>query len=433
MSVADFLQFFSSLFQKQEFFAQFVERSFFTVASIAELLTALFILFAAYKTSVFAVNRYIQQPAHKNFFHYWSGRLIFPALILAYGLTAASLWRILSGNPAVWLRLLAITAPWMMLIRTFTAVLHYILPDNRFSSSAERFFSGLIWCGFVLWFSGLNETLYEWASSINFTLGKTSISLYVLANGIFWVFITIMAAMWIAQFLENRLMKLERINLNLRIVLGKVMKTLMIILAVLITLSAAGIDLTVLSVFGGALGIGLGFGLQKIASNYVSGFIILLERSVRPGDRLTVGGFTGKVTKIQSRYSVLQNASGEEALVPNETFISSPIISSTYDDNIIWRKLEVQVAYNTDLPFAMNLMVEAATASSRVDKNKPPKGLVVNFADSGITLGVSFWVQNPELGFSSLDSEILFGIWQRFNEHKIEFPYPQREVRILRS
>ena len=236
--------------------------------------------------------------------------------------------------------------------------------------------------------------------------------------------------MWLAKWINVKLMA-SRLDINVRIVLSKTIKTVLMILSVLIALPLVGIDLTVLSVFGGALGVGLGFGLQKIASNYVSGFIILADRSIRPGDRLTVNNFTGYVSEITSRFVVLRDAVGASALIPNETFVTSTVINESFSGNALSQSLDIQVAYHTDLTLALRILKEAAAEQERVSKNPEPSALLISFGDNGINLRVGFWVNDPENGFGGLFSAILMTIWRRFNEEKIEFPYPQREVRIL--
>ena len=235
--------------------------------------------------------------------------------------------------------------------------------------------------------------------------------------------------MWLAKWLDSQLMSSKHLDINLRIVLSKIIKTLLMVLSVLIALPIVGIDLTVLSVFGGALGVGLGFGLQKIASNYVSGFIILADRSIRPGDRLTVNNFTGYVTEITSRFVVLRSGTGQEALIPNETFVTSTVINESYTGKSLYQTLNVQVAYHTDLTLALEILEQAAAAQERVEGK--PSAYLIGFGDNGIDLRVGFWVRDPENGFLGLYSAILMMIWKRFNEEDIEFPFPQREIRIL--
>lgn len=252
----------------------------------------------------------------------------------------------------------------------------------------------------------------------------------MILNGILWVGLLMIGASWLARFIGERLEKSSLDN-NLSMILSKIIKTVMMVLAVLIALPLVGIDLTVLSVFGGALGVGIGFGLQKVASNYISGFIILGDRSIRMNDRLTVNNFTGYVTKITSRFVVLRNANGTEALIPNETFVTSMVVNESYTSRELQQAFNIQVAYHSDLIKALEIIKSAAAAQSRVSENPAPLAVVTNFGDNGIDLRVTYWVKDPENGFAALQSAIFLDIWRQFNEHGIEFPYPQREVRIL--
>ena len=238
-------------------------------------------------------------------------------------------------------------------------------------------------------------------------------------------------AMWVAKIAQTKLMANNHLDINLRIMLSNIIKTVLIVLSVLIALPLVGINLTVLSVFGGALGVGIGFALQKIASNYISGFIILGDRSIRPGDRLTVNNFTGYVTKITSRFVVLRSAAGAEALVPNETFITSMVVNESYTGKALSQSLDVQVSYSSDIVRALEIMQSCAAEQKRVEDSPAPNAFLIGFADNGINLRVTFWVGDPENGFLGLFSAILLDIWKRFNEENIEFPFPQREVRIL--
>jgi small-conductance mechanosensitive channel len=192
-----------------------------------------------------------------------------------------------------------------------------------------------------------------------------------------------------------------------------------------------GINLTTLSVFGGALGVGLGFGLQKIASNYVSGFIILLDHSIRLGNIISVGDDRGQVTRITTRFTVLRSLTGIEAIVPNEQLISSVVRNESYTDRQVRVALPVQVGYDSDLELAMRLLAESADAQPRVMKTPAADVFVKEFADSGINLELGFWIADPENGFGKLRSDINLAIWHAFKQNGIQIPYPQREIRIL--
>jgi small-conductance mechanosensitive channel len=243
----------------------------------------------------------------------------------------------------------------------------------------------------------------------------------------------VLVALWLSSAIESRLYAAAKLDNNLRAVLVRLSRALLIALAVLIGLPMVGIDLTTLSVFGGALGVGLGFGLQKIASNYVSGFILLLDNSIRIGNIITVGADRGEVTRITTRYTVLKNLSGVEALVPNELLVGSVVQNESYSDPKVRVALPVQVSYDSDLERAMAIMAAAAKAQARVLAEPPPAVLLKDFADSGINLELGFWVADPELGVGVLRSDINLAIWGEFKQAGISIPFPQREVRILKG
>lgn len=366
--------------------------------------------------------------------HFWihsAWRLSWPTSLLILTIITHHIW-ILFYPQSVWFAFMGITTFWLILIRFIMAILRFALP-KLFEKSGEYFLSFLLWLSFVFWLSGLDDAILESLNYVTFNIGKTRISLLGILTAILWVGVTLIIALWIGRLLEIRIMSLNRIDMNVRIVINKVIRTGLVVLAVLITLPLVGIDLTVLSILGGAVGVGVGFGLQKIASNYISGFIILLDRSIRMGDRLIINDkTTGYVTKITSRYVVLKSADGSEALVPNETLVTNTVINQSYSDKSMWQQINLQVAYDTDLTKALAILQAAAT-HPRIETTPGPSANVVNFGDSGIDLSIGFWVRDPENGFSTLRSSVLLSIWSQFKQHKIEFPFPQREIRILNN
>ena len=422
--------FVSDLFNRSAFTAHLLERSFRQPLGWVELA----LMFALGMCAYFCANKLEQHPRIKQLrprpVRHIIQRLLFPLLMLLLGILAQIVWTLFEVR-AVWLQLLVLAAHWMILIRLTLAILHSALPKTVLGDTLERGISSILWGFFILWISGIDDLLIAWLKSLTFSVGSSKLNVYTVLTGLLWVGIVMIFMMWLAKWINMQLMASVRLDINLRIVLTKIIKTLLMILSVLIALPLVGIDLTVLSVFGGALGVGLGFGLQKIASNYVSGFIILADRSIRPNDRLTVNNFTGYVTEITSRFVVLRGASGAEALIPNETFVTSTVINESYTSTALHQTLDVQVAYRTDLTLAMQILQQAAAEQKRVSQTPAPTAFLVSFGDNGINLRVGFWVNDPENGFAALFSEILLTIWRRFNEEHIEFPYPQREVRIL--
>ena len=369
-------------------------------------------------------------PADWGFGKYLMYRLVLPLSAQLWTQLAAVLWQLAVGVRSELLVVSATLLFWMSIIRVLTAVVRHALPEGKLERSTEHFMSMLLWTGFASWAVGVDTVVLDWLESISFRVGKNEIDLLMILSALVWVSVIMVGALWVSKLIEQRVMKLSDVDLSLRIVFTKLARTLLMVTGVLVALPIVGIDLTVLSVFGGALGVGLGFGLQKIASNYVSGFIILLDRSIRLGDRLMVENRTGYVTKITSRYIVLKTADGSEALVPNDTLIANTVVNQSYSDKAIWTSVPVQVAYGTDLEQALSLLKQAAE-HPRILKDPAPNAFVTLFADSGINLELGFWVADPENGFLGLKSDVNLAIWRLFQQYGISIPFPQREVRML--
>jgi small-conductance mechanosensitive channel len=229
------------------------------------------------------------------------------------------------------------------------------------------------------------------------------------------------------------LMRADTIDESIRIVLARLGKAFLVIVAVLIAMRLVDIDITVLSVFGGALGVGLGLGLQRIASNYVSGFIILLDRSLRIGDVITVDKYNGSVTQIRTRCTVVRAPNGVEALVPNELLLNQAVQNFSFGDKNGNTVTRIRVAYDTDIDDAMRLMRVAAEAQPRILSDPATTVGLKEFGADGIELELTFWVPDPETGTDMLRSDVNRAIWKAFKEAGIAVPYPQREVRLRRD
>ena len=220
-------------------------------------------------------------------------------------------------------------------------------------------------------------------------------------------------------------------EMTLRVMLAKLLRPLLVLFALFLVLPAVGVDLTALSVFGGALGVGIGFGLQKIASNYISGFIILLDRSVKIGDIVTIEKHSGQLDKMTARYVVVRGGDGTEAIIPNETVITSTVINHSYSDTRVCVTVPVQISYAAIWTPPRELLLDAARAHPRALPTPEPRVAITAFADNGINLELGVWISDPELGGAALRSDIYYAIWREFKAHGIEIPYPQREVRML--
>ena len=319
----------------------------------------------------------------------------------------------------------------LLLVRLFFYLLRHVFARGSVVRSFERASAVVVGGGLVLHVSGLLPDAIDLLDGFTFHLGKQKLTLWLVLQGLFWVAITLLTAMWLSGAIEARLMRAESLHTSLRVVFSRLATALLVLFAVIMVLPLVGIDLTVLSVFGGAIGVGLGFGLQKIASNYVSGFIVLLDRSIRIGDLITVDNFYGEVKNITTRYAVVRALDGREAIIPNELLISTTVLNHSYTNRQIRIALPLQIAYRSDVQQAMRLMEEAARRHARALAEPPPKAFLLRFADSGVDLELGVWIGDPENGMAAIRSELYLDIWRAFQDAGIEIPYPQREIRIL--
>jgi len=319
----------------------------------------------------------------------------------------------------------------MALVRIVVFVLRQAFPTADWLTAWERIISAMIWGWLALYITDLAPYVIDALEQVQFKVGKQSVDLWMILHGLLTVFLTVVFALWIAGIIETRLMRFETLDSSLRMVGIRVAKALLTVIAIVASLSLVGIDMTALSVFTGALGVGLGFGLKNIASNYISGFIILLDRSIRLGNVIQIGADGGMVTQITTRYTVLRHPGGTEFIVPNESLISGVVQNQTYSDSRLRLATTVGVAYNCDLDLAMRLMTEAATAQPRVLADPGPKVFLTLFADSSINLELGFWIADPEEGRGNIVSEINIAIWRAFRENGVEIPFPQRDLRIV--
>ena len=380
------------------------------------------------------MNRSLHLSAHEHSGMWKLGvgglkRVLFPLLALILVLVARPIL-------AHWhhVNLLHIAVPLlssMALVRVLFYALRQVIPSGSVLMGFERMVATLVWGVVALHIIGVLPDIIDFLEAVSFAVGKQKISLWLVLQATFWVLVTLLAALWAASAVEIRLMRAEGLDSSLRVVFARLSKALLVLLAVLVVLPLLGIDLTVLSVFGGALGVGLGFGLQKIASNYVCGFIILLDHSIRMDDYISVDDFYGKVVGITTRYVVLRNPDGREALVPNELLVASKVISHTHTDRRLRLAVQIQVAYDTDIDRALEVLKEVARAHDRVLSTPAPSAFLLDFAESGINLEVGFWIDDPESGKKNVRSDICREILLAFRRENMEIPFPHRDIRIV--
>ena len=297
----------------------------------------------------------------------------------------------------------------------------------------EKIVSLVVWVAMVLTVMGIQDDVIAWMASVHFRVANAHMTLLSLVTGLLWVCVTMIVAMWLGSAFEDRLMRATTLDANLKVVVARVGRAAFMLAAVLISLSLVGIDITVLGVFGGALGVGLGFGLQKIASNYVSGFIILIDRSLRIGDTINVSGLQGMVTQIRTRYTVVRGLDGIETLIPNEKLITDVVQNQSSYLTRGYAKAAVQIAYKADVEQAMALLVQAADGVPRVLADPAPTPYLVSFGADGINLELGFWIADAATGTSAVRSAVNRNLWQLFSAHGISIPFAQREVRIVGS
>lgn len=319
----------------------------------------------------------------------------------------------------------------LAIIRISVYLIRYLTSPNSVLRALESPISIIIWLIVVLQITGVLPDFIDSLDTITFKIGTQKLSLLMIIQGVFAIFIAILIAMTVSKFVENKLMKTNQLDANAKVMIGKVFRIFLYFIAVVVALSSIGINLTFLNVLGGAFGVGLAFGLQKIASNYVCGFIILMDKSIHIGDILLVGDHYGVVTLIRSRYTVLKKLDGVEVIIPNETLISENIVNHSFSDRKARVSIEIQISYQSSVDKAFEIMMKAAQSEKRVLKDPAPNTFLMNFGDNGIDLLLSFYIIDPEEGSWALKSDINREIWKEFQVNGIEIPYPVRTVEII--
>ena len=319
----------------------------------------------------------------------------------------------------------------LVVIRIGVKVLQVAYPDAAWVRPIERSISWLAWLGMVLWVTGLLPLVLDELDQIHWKVGGATLSVRTMIEGALTAAAVLLIALWISAAIESRLLRSATgAELSLRKAVSNAVRALLIFVGLIMALSAVGIDLTALSVLGGAVGVGIGFGLQKLASNYVSGFVILAERSMRIGDNVRVDNFEGRITDINARYTVVRSSTGRESIVPNEMLIIQRVENLSLADPRVWLSTVVSVGYDSDVDLVTRLLGEAAFASSRVLRDPAPSVSLSAFGADGLEFTVGFWIADPENGSLGLRSEINRAILSALRAHKIEIPYPQRVMHV---
>ena len=317
----------------------------------------------------------------------------------------------------------------LAVIRLGVKVLQAAFQNAPWVRALERSISWLAWLAMLLWVSGLLPVILEELDDIKWKMGSTTLSVRNMIEGALTAGVVILITLWISSAIESRLLRTATgSELSLRKAVSNATRVTLVFIGLLLALSAVGIDLTALSVLGGAIGVGVGFGLQKLAANYVSGFVMLAERSVRIGDNVRVDGFEGLITDIRARYTVVRALSGRESIVPNEMFISNRIENLSLADLRVLQSTVVSVGYDSDVELVIRLLSDAALSQERVLKDPGPAVNLTNFGPDGLEFTLNYWMTDPENGQQNLRSGVNLSALAALRAHGIEIPFPQRVI-----
>ncbi|PWB15863.1 mechanosensitive ion channel domain-containing protein [Comamonas sp. JNW] len=357
----------------------------------------------------------------------WGGAL-FPLMALL--MTAAARMVVEHYQPVFLLRLAVQILLSLAVIRLVARVLAKTFPNSTVVRLIERIFSWLAWGVAVLGILGVLPQVMAQLDAVQFAFGKTSISVLELFQGAISVGMVMLVVLWISTTFEQRVIDDMVKDLSMRKMAVNLTRMLLITVGLLVALSLVGVDLTALSVLGGAFGVGLGFGMQKIASNYVSGFLVLIERALRIGDNVRVDGFEGRITDIRTRYTVIRASNGRESIVPNETLITQRVENLTDADQKFNLTTQIVVGADSDVAQVREVLKSAALAQARVLEKPEPSVFLVNFAPDGLEFSLSFYINDPMNGQANVKSAVNIAVLEGLRAASIEIPFPQRVLHI---
>ncbi|HET7757615.1 MAG TPA: mechanosensitive ion channel domain-containing protein [Steroidobacteraceae bacterium] len=345
-----------------------------------------------------------------------------------------------SGRSSALLDGAAQLAAAVVLVRLGVYILGRLLGPGSWLQSREGGITLVLSVIVALALLGWLDAIESVLNRINVVPGKSQFSLWALLKGLVVVTAFVVVTSLVARAIERHVMQLEQLAVSTRVGVSKFSYFLLVGLGVLLGINAAGVEVTTLNVLTGAIGLGLGFGLQSVASNFVSGFVLLMDKSIKPGDVISFtahdGSSTGNfgwVQELRGRYVVVRDRDGVDTLVPNQNLISNPFINWSYSDQRVRIKLPVAVSYEDDPELALKLLVEATENHPRILRDPQPVSRLISFDDSGIRLEIRFWIADPVNGVNNVRSDVNRAIWRIFRAHGVTIPFPQREVRIIQG
>jgi small-conductance mechanosensitive channel len=363
----------------------------------------------------------------------WLGRktidgLLFPLMALVF--TFVANYVVGRSQPLSVLKVAVPVLVSLAVIRLIARTLTLSFPNSGLARMTERLFLWIVWLLTILWIIGLLPGVLSELDAVKLTFGKSRVSLRTIVEGMLSAGLVLIVTLWVSSVIERRVLRDAVQDLSMRKIMANGIRALLILFGMLFALSAIGVDLTALSVLGGALGVGIGFGLQKLASNYVSGFVILFERSVRIGDNVKVDGFEGKVSDIKTRYTLIRALNGREAIIPNEKLITERVENLSLADPKVMLLSTITVGYDSDVAQVQKILCEAAATPERVLKDPAPVAHLSQFLADGLEFTLVFWISDPENGQLSVKSDINVAALEALRKAGVQIPYPQRVVHM---
>ena len=296
-----------------------------------------------------------------------------------------------------------------------------------------RLFAIGIWTFVAVSVLGIADDIATTLDSIGIGIGDTRLSILRILQAVLFISVLLWAAFATGNFLDRRIQNVEELTPSLRVLLGKILRIALIVFAVMIAMQSLNLDLTALTVLSGAVGVGIGFGLQKVVSNFISGIIILLDQSIKPGDTITVGETFGWIRELRARFVSVVTRDGREYLIPNEDFVTTQVVNWSFSDKFVRLDVPFGVSYNSDPHEVSRLAIEAAASVDRVDSRvRTPVCWMTEFGDSSINFVLRFWIDDPQGGLTNIRGKVLLALWDTFKEHGVSIPFPHREV-IMRT
>ena len=296
-----------------------------------------------------------------------------------------------------------------------------------------RLFSVIVWVFAAAAILGVADDVALILDGVGFNFGGGRLSVLIVMKFVIFVGVLLWAAVSFGNFLDRRIQGVEELTPSLRVLLGKILRIAMVVIAVMVAMQSLEIDLTALTVLSGAVGVGIGFGLQKVVSNFISGIIILLDQSIKPGDTITLGETFGWIRELRARFVSVVTRDGREFLIPNEDFITTQVVNWSFTDKYVRLDVPFGVSYASDPHEVMRLAIEAASSVDRVDAaRKAPVCWMTGFGDSSIDFLLRFWIDDPQGGLTNIRGKVLIALWDTFKAHGVDIPFPHREV-IMRT